>query len=211
VLANDLKSVFHGLEASGTVHVVINHWVKLSLTLTNAMSLKMQDFRPYQTLLLLTDEDAVLNALPADHSYQLSVLIKAASPLKTFQDLALETSIPILQLFRLAAHLVYWGFGRVVDTITMHNFYQVRPKRSLRSTSALALEFKRTFPPRELCEVLASFNGARRLGDSVKNLGSAQKMEYIHMLVRGSAVRSGIFNRFILTLCPLSVDLAAAA
>ncbi|KAJ0411362.1 hypothetical protein ATCC90586_004348 [Pythium insidiosum] len=184
MLANDLKSVFHGLDESGTAHVVLNRWVKLSLTLADALPLEHgNQLRPYQTLLLLDDEDKILQALPTDHSHQLRVLITAANPLKSFQDLALETSLPIHQLFRLAAHLVYWGYGRIMDTITMHNIYQVAPTCSFASHSPQALEFRRRFAPRELSEVLASFSGSRRIGEYVKNLSTAKKVEYIHMLI----------------------------
>ncbi|DAZ99834.1 TPA: hypothetical protein N0F65_008577, partial [Lagenidium giganteum] len=183
VLANDLKSVYHGLDENGTVHVVINRWVKLSLTLTESVSLRMQALRPYHTLLLLADEDKILDSLPVDHSQQLRLLIEAANPLKSFQELTLETSIPLHQLFRLSAHLVYWGFGRVIDTITMHNIFQVHPKADLRSQSALALEFRRKFAPHELCEVLSSFSGSRRIGEYMKNLSASRKIEYVHMLV----------------------------
>lgn len=184
VLANDLKSVYHGLDEYGTVHVVINRWVKLSLTLTDTVALNVNSLRPYQSLLLLVDEEKILDALPPDHSHQLRVLIEAANPLKSFQELALETSIPIHQLFRLSAHLAYWGFARVIDTITMHNIYQVNPQASLQSQSALALAFVRKFAPHELSEVLATFSGSRRIGEYMKNLSGSKKMEYIHMLVR---------------------------
>lgn len=184
VLANDLKSVFHGLDEAGTAHVVINRWVKLSLTLTDSVAVKMQSLRPYHTLLLLADEDKILDALPADHSQQLRLLIEAANPLKSFQDLALETSIPIHQVFRLSAHLVYWGFGKVVDTITLRNIYQVNPQANLRSHSTLALEFRRKFAPHELSEVLSSFSGSRAISEHMKNLSALKKAEYIHMLVR---------------------------
>ncbi|GLE01183.1 hypothetical protein PINS_up010013 [Pythium insidiosum] len=190
MLANDLKSVFHGLQESGTAHVVLNRWVKLSLTLADALPLEHgNQLRPYQTLLLLDDEDKILQALPTDHSHQLRVLISAANPLKSFQDLALETSLPLHQVFRLAAHLVYWGYGRVIDTITMHNIYQVAPTCSFAPHSPQALEFRRRFAPRELCEVLSNFLGTRRIGEYVKNLTAAKKVEYIHILVRCLCVR----------------------
>jgi hypothetical protein len=183
VLANNLKSVYHGLDEIGTVHVVINRWIKLSLTLTDTIELKLGNLRPYQTLLLLQDEDAIIDALPPDHSEQLKLLIEIANPLKSFQELSVETSIPLQQLFRLSAHLVHWGFGRVIDTITMHNIYQVNSKANIHSQSSFALEFRRKFPPRELCEILSSFSGSRRIGESMKNLSAQKKIEYVHMLI----------------------------
>lgn len=218
-LANDLKSVFHGLDESGTAHVVLNRWVKLSLTLSDAVAVQMQRLRPYHTLLLLADEDRVRAALPADHSQQLRLLLAAANPLKSFQDLALETSIPIHQVFRLAAHLAYWGFGRVIATITLRNIYQVSPHANLRTHSALALEFRRKFAPRELSEVLASFSGSRAISEYMKNLSALKKTEYIHMLVRPGVLvlgrlkwmgRRGVLNltRLLLAAVCLGPDLA---
>ncbi|KAF1323123.1 Nitrogen permease regulator 3-like protein, partial [Globisporangium splendens] len=184
VLANDLKSVFHGLDESGTVHVVINRWVKLSLTLTDSVAVQMHNLRPYHTLLLLADEEKIVASLPADHSQQLRILIDAANPLKSFQEIALETSIPIHHVFRLSAHLVYWGFGKVIDTITLRNIYQVNPQANLRSQSVLALAFRRKFPPHELSEVLSTFSGSRSISEYMKSLSTPKaKTEYIHMLI----------------------------
>lgn len=175
VLANDLKRVFHGLEESGAAHVVLNGWVKLSLTLTDAVTVRMASLRPYHTLLLLTDKEDILSKLPADHARQLRDLVEAVNPLKSFQDLALDTGIPIHQVFRLAAHLVYWGFGRIVDAITLYNIYQVNSKADLHITSPLAQEFRRKFAPYELGEVLSTFSGSRRIGEYMKTLSTAKR------------------------------------
>lgn len=183
-LANDLKRVFHGLDESGTVQVVLNRWVTLSLTLSDAVDVQMNSIRPYHTLLLLKDEDKIIDALPPDHSRQLRVLIEAVNPLKSFQDLSLETCIPIHQVFRLAAHLVYWGFGRIVDAITLHNIYQVHSGADLSVQAPLSQEFRHKFAPYELCEVLSTFSGSRRIGEYMKTLSGTKKVEYIHMLVR---------------------------
>ncbi|POM67762.1 UPF0171 like protein, partial [Phytophthora palmivora] len=185
VLANDLKRVFHGLEESGAAHVVLNGWVKLSLTLTDAVTVKMASLRPYHTLLLLAlaEKDNILNKLPADHARQLRDLVETVNPLKSFQDIALEAGVPIHQVFRLAAHLVYWGFGRIVDAITLYNIYQVNSKADLCIGSPLAMEFRRKFAPYELGEVLSTFSGSRRIGEYMKTLSTAKKTEYIHMLI----------------------------
>ncbi|KAF1776702.1 Nitrogen permease regulator 3 [Phytophthora cactorum] len=175
VLANDLKRVFHGLEESGAAHVVLNGWVKLSLTLTDAVTVRMASLRPYHTLLLLADKEDILN--------KFLQTMRAVNPLKSFQDIALEAGVPIHQVFRLAAHLVYWGFGRIVDAITLYNIYQVNTKADLHITSPLALEFRRKFAPYELGEVLSTFSGSRRIGEYMKTLSTAKKTEYIHMLI----------------------------
>ncbi|CAK5116303.1 unnamed protein product [Aphanomyces euteiches] len=183
VLANDLKAVYHGLEEDGSVHVVINRWVQLSLTLFDTTMFSLNAMRPYHTLLLLHENDKILDALPADSSPQLRVLIEAHNPLRDFQELMLETGIPLKQLFRLAAHLVYWGVARVIDAVTMHNIYHVQPTANIHSQSALALEFRRRFTSFELAEVLATFTGKNRLSVYMNTLTQHRKLEYIHMLI----------------------------
>ncbi|CAI5736262.1 unnamed protein product [Peronospora destructor] len=183
VLANDLKRVFHGLAESGAAHVVLNGWVKMSLTLTDAVTIRMASLRPYHTLLLLSDKSNILSKLPADHTRQLRDLVEVVNPLKSFQDIAFETGVPIHQVFRLSAHLVYWGFGRIVDAITLYNIYQVNTKADLHITSPLALEFRRKFTSYEIGEMLSTFSGTRRIGEYMKTLSAIKKNEYIHMLI----------------------------
>ncbi|RHY90092.1 hypothetical protein DYB37_005043 [Aphanomyces astaci] len=184
ILANDLKAIYHGLEEDGAVHVLLNRWVQLSLTLDDATTVHITSMRPYHTLLLLHDNDKVLDALPADASPQLRLLIDAHNPLRDFQELMLETGLPLKQLFRLAAHLVYWGVAKVIEAITMYNVYQVSPAASnVHSQSATALEFRRKFTFMELSEVLATFNGKSRLSAFMTTLNPQRKLEYVHMLV----------------------------
>uniref|UniRef100_A0AAV1UTM6 GATOR1 complex protein NPRL3 C-terminal HTH domain-containing protein n=1 Tax=Peronospora matthiolae TaxID=2874970 RepID=A0AAV1UTM6_9STRA len=210
VLANDLKRVFHGLAEAGAAHVVLNGWVKLSLTLTDAVTVRMASLRPYHTLLLLSDKSAILNKLPADHARQLRDLVEAVNPLKSFQDIALGTSVPIHQVFRLSAHLVYWGYGRIVDAITLYNIYQVNPNADLHVKSPLALDFRRKFAPYELGEVLSTFSGTRRIGEHMKTLSTTKKTEYIHMLIWLLQQRFVIqLHRYIYFMIPSDGDYAA--
>ncbi|CEG39236.1 low quality protein: nitrogen permease regulator 3-like protein [Plasmopara halstedii] len=183
VLANELKKIFHGLKETGAAHVVLNGWVKLSLTLTDAVTVQLESLRPYHTLLLLTDKNSILSKLPIDHARQLRLLVETVNPLKSFQDIAHDTDMPIHQIFRLAAHLVYWGYGRIVDALTLYNIYQVHAKADLHIASPLAQEFRRKFAPYELGEVLSTFSGSRRIGEHMKSLSTAKKTEYIHMLI----------------------------
>lgn len=209
VLANDLKKVYHGLEESGAAHVVLNGWVKLSLTLTDAVTVQMASLRPYHTLLLLSDKTSILNKLPVDHARQLRTLVETVNPLKSFQDIALEAGISIHQVFRLAAHLVYWGYGRIVDAITLYSIYQVHVKANLYLASPLAMEFRRKFAPYELGEVLSTFSGSRRIGEYMKTLSTTKKTEYIHMLIWLLQHRFVVqFHRYVYFMIPSDGDYA---
>jgi hypothetical protein len=81
--------------------------------------------RPYHTLLLLREASEVLQMLPPDASPQLALLVKAASPLRSFNELQGETGISSAQLLRLAAHLVNWGLAMIINCITSHSVYSV--------------------------------------------------------------------------------------
>lgn len=183
-LANSLKDIYHGLKESGTVHVVMNDWVKLSLTIHRCFeSCSIKSFRPYHTLLLLRDEERVLESLPFDCSPQLERLIKASNPLRSFQELHLELGISLKQLYRLAAHLVYWGVARIITTVTKYSIYQVHPSANIDPNSTLSVEFRRKFPPNELHQVLSTFSATRRLGEYLKKLNSVAQTEFLYIIV----------------------------
>jgi hypothetical protein len=145
LLACDIKDIYHKLRQQRMAQVLVNSFIPLSLSLRDPTVHPNTPIRPYQTLLLLKDESVILRSLPRDASPQLHRLIAVANPLKSFEELYIESGIPLAQLYRLAAHLVYWGCGRVVDTLTKHNMYMVHPGADLRPRSSHAMEFQSKF------------------------------------------------------------------
>ena len=117
----------------------------LSISLRDPSVHPSTPIRPYHTLLLLKEDAVILRSLPSDASPQLRRIVDVANPLKSFEELAIETGIPLAQLFRLAAHLGYLGCGRVVDTLTQHHMYTIHPGADLRPHSPLAVEFSKKF------------------------------------------------------------------
>jgi hypothetical protein len=65
--------------------------------------------RPYQSLLVINP-----SALPADASPDLLKFASVCKPSKSFQDLQMELNVPLSQIFRMSAHLLYWRVGKVV-------------------------------------------------------------------------------------------------
>ena len=145
LLACDIKDIYHKLKQQRMAQIIVNSFIPLSLSLRDPTVHPSTPIRPYQTLLLLKEESIILRSLPHDASPQLSTLISVANPLKSFEELYIESGIPLTQLYRLAAHLVYWGCGRIVDTLTKHNMYIVHPSADLRPRSAHAMEFQLKF------------------------------------------------------------------
>jgi hypothetical protein len=87
-----------------------------------------EPLRPYKALLLLPGrKEEVLEAMPPDGSAALASLLKVATPTQGLEELALALGYPLSQVYRLAAHLVYWGKARIIDAISSRNVYAISP------------------------------------------------------------------------------------
>ncbi|KAG8430926.1 hypothetical protein GDO86_019738, partial [Hymenochirus boettgeri] len=114
--------------------------------------------RPYHALLLLKDEKSLLNELPLDCSPALVRIIKSASAVKNLQQLAQDADLALLQVFQLAAHLVYWGKAIIIYPLCENNVYMLSPNANVGLYSALAGQFANQFPAHDLPSVLAKFS-----------------------------------------------------
>lgn len=190
-LARELRTIFHDLSATGAASLAVNQWVRLSLTLFDPSMHPSGPIRPYHTLLLLEDEAKVLSVLPRDCAPPLRRLVRAASPVRSFQELQAELGVPAEQLFRLAAHLVFWRQARVVQQMTKNSMYTVAPSACLCPSCPLAQRFAALFPRRSLPETLARFSAARRLRDHMKRLAKEEHSDFVVMVVRAPPAGRG--------------------
>ncbi|XP_059753236.1 GATOR1 complex protein NPRL3 isoform X3 [Balaenoptera ricei] len=126
-LARDLKDAYDSLCTSGVVRLHVNSWLEVSFCLPHkihyaatslippeAIERSLKAIRPYHALLLLSDEKSLLGELPIDCSPALVRVIKTTSAVKNLQQLAQDADLALLQVFQLAAHLVYWGKAIIV-------------------------------------------------------------------------------------------------
>ncbi|XP_037669611.1 GATOR complex protein NPRL3 isoform X4 [Choloepus didactylus] len=170
-LARDLKDAYDSLCASGVVRLHVNNWLEVSFCLPHkihymaanlippeAVERSLKAIRPYHALLLLSDEKSLLDELPVDCSPALVRVIKTASAMKNLQQLAQDADLALLQVFQLAAHLVYWGKAIVIYPLCENNVYMLSPNASLCVYSPLAEQFSRQFPAHDLPTVLAKFS-----------------------------------------------------
>lgn len=182
-LARALRRVYLDLAAGSAVHLMLNGWMPLSLSLRDQNPHPTVPIRPYNALLLLEDEATVLAAMPPDASPQLRELIRVATPLKSFHDLHALSGIPLAQILRLAAHLVYWDKARIVATITKHSTYKVAPSADIDPTGPLAHAFMNKFR-HPLPEILAEFSLMKRLQKRLQALERGEETkEYIRMVI----------------------------
>ncbi|KAM8780147.1 GATOR1 complex protein NPRL3 isoform 5-T5 [Rhynchonycteris naso] len=113
---------------------------------------------PYHALLLLSDEKSLLAELPLDCSPALVRVIKTTSAVKNLQQLAQDADLALLQVFQLAAHLVYWGKAIIIYPLCENNVYMLSPNASVCLYSPLAEQFSLQFPSHDLPSVLAKFS-----------------------------------------------------
>uniref|UniRef100_A0A8C5Q3R1 GATOR complex protein NPRL3 n=1 Tax=Leptobrachium leishanense TaxID=445787 RepID=A0A8C5Q3R1_9ANUR len=170
-LARDLKEVYDSLCTTGLVRLHINNWLEVSFCLPHKIHCVGTDFippdaietslkciRPYHALLLLEDEKNLLNDLPLDCSPALVRIIKSSSAVKNLQQLAQDADLALLQVFQLAAHLVYWGKAIIIYPLCENNIYMLSPNANLGLYSPLAEQFSLQFPLHDLPSVLAKFS-----------------------------------------------------
>ncbi|XP_036857663.2 GATOR1 complex protein NPRL3 isoform X4 [Manis javanica] len=170
-LARDLKEAFDSLCTSGVVRLHINSWLEVSFCLPHkihyaaaslippeAIERSLKAIRPYHALLLLSDEKSLLGELPLDCSPALVRVIKTTSAVKNLQQLAQDADLALLQVFQLAAHLVYWGKAIIIYPLCENNVYMLSPNANLCLYSPLAEQFSHQFPAHDLPSVLAKFS-----------------------------------------------------
>ncbi|XP_006894929.1 PREDICTED: nitrogen permease regulator 3-like protein isoform X2 [Elephantulus edwardii] len=170
-LARDLKEAYDSLCSSGVVQLHINNWLEVSFCLPHkihyvattlippeAIEKSLKAIRPYHALLLLSDEKSLLAELPVDCSPALVRVIKTTTAVKNLQQLAQDADLALLQVFQLAAHLVYWGKAIIVYPLCENNIYMLSPSASVCLYSPLAEQFSRQFPSHDLPSVLAKFS-----------------------------------------------------
>ncbi|NP_001083270.1 NPR3-like, GATOR1 complex subunit L homeolog isoform X1 [Xenopus laevis] len=170
-LARDLKEAYDSLCTTGVVRLHINNWLEVSFCLPHkihcvgsnfippdAIEKSLKSIRPYHALLLLKDEKNLLNDLPLDCSPALVRIIKSASAVKNLQQLAQDADLALLQVFQLAAHLVYWGKAIIIYPLCENNVYMLSPNATVGLYSSLAEQFSHQFPGHDLPSVLSKFS-----------------------------------------------------
>ncbi|MEJ1287567.1 nitrogen permease regulator-like 3 [Cricetulus griseus] len=196
-LARDLKEAYDSLCTSGVVRLHINSWLEVSFCLPHkihyaasslippeAIERSLKAIRPYHALLLLSDEKSLLGELPIDCSPALVRVIKTTSAVKNLQQLAQDADLALLQVFQLAAHLVYWGKAVIIYPLCENNVYVLSPNASVCLYSPLAEQFSRQFPSHDLPSILAKFSLPVSLSEFRSPLAPpAQETQLIQMVV----------------------------
>uniref|UniRef100_A0A3Q1HNE5 GATOR complex protein NPRL3 n=1 Tax=Anabas testudineus TaxID=64144 RepID=A0A3Q1HNE5_ANATE len=182
---------------TGVVRLHINNWLEVSFCLPHkihriggnyippeALERSLKAIRPYHALLLLESEKALLNQLPLDCSPAMVRLIKTCSAVKNLQQLAQDADLALLQIFQIAAHLVYWGKAIIIYPLCENNVYMLSPHANISLYSPLAERFVQQFPGHDLPSMLAKFSLPVSLAEFRNPLEApAQEAQLIQMVV----------------------------
>ncbi|XP_061556702.1 GATOR complex protein NPRL3 isoform X2 [Phycodurus eques] len=196
-LAKDLKEAYDSLCTTGVVRLHINNWLEVSFCLPHkihriggnyippeALERSLKAIRPYHALLLLESEKALLGQLPVDCSPAMMRLIKTCSAVKNLQQLAQDTDLALLQIFQIAAHLVYWGKAIIIFPLCENNVYMLSPHANIYLYSPHAEQFAQQFPGHDLPSMLAKFSLPVSLAEFRHPLEApAQEAQLIQMVV----------------------------
>ncbi|XP_039680129.1 GATOR complex protein NPRL3 isoform X3 [Perca fluviatilis] len=196
-LARDLKEAYDSLCTTGVVRLHINNWLEVSFCLPHkihriggnyippeALERSLKAIRPYHALLLLESEKALLGQLPLDCSPAMVRLIKTCSAVKNLQQLSQDADLALLQIFQIAAHLVYWGKAIIIYPLCENNVYMLSPHANICLYSPLAEQFAQQFHGHDLPSMLAKFSLPVSLAEFRNPLEApAQEAQLIQMVV----------------------------
>uniref|UniRef100_UPI00358F6E28 GATOR1 complex protein NPRL3 isoform X2 n=1 Tax=Myxine glutinosa TaxID=7769 RepID=UPI00358F6E28 len=196
-LARDLKEIYDNLCSTGLVQLYINNWLEVSFCLPHkvhkvesghvspeSISRSLGNIRPYHALLLLGECKSLLSELPPDVSPALSRLIKITTPMKTLQQLALDSDLALEQVCQLASHLVYWGKANIIFPLCESNVYMLSPTADTYVYSEHAENFSQQFPGHDLPSILAEFSLPTPLVEHRNPLANPDQQAHLaHMVV----------------------------
>lgn len=210
-LARDLKEAYDSLCTNGVVRLHINNWLEVSFCLPHkihrvggnhippdALERSLKAIRPYHALLLLDSEKALLDQLPLDCSPALLRLIKICSAMKNLQQLAQDADLALLQVFQIAAQLVYWGKAIIVYPLCENNVYMLSPHANIFLYSPLAKQFSQQFPGYDLPSMLAKFSLPVSLSEFRNPLdASVREVSIVRVIMAEIKLLSQFFLRLL--------------
>ena len=166
----------------------INDWIRVNVraSIDGVLDPELHvaaELRPYNTLILrasslLSPESFVLDSSPI-----IKTVLKHLNPLKSFQELALELGITLPYMYRVAAHLTYWGKAKVVNTMTKHNLYAVS-RNAFACGRKYARVFSRQFEGHSLAEILSRFSSICKLEDHTKGISESELLKIVEWLLQ---------------------------
>ncbi|KAJ3384300.1 Nitrogen permease regulator 3 [Lobulomyces angularis] len=184
-LGKTLQEIFLSIQRVEQCHIVLNHSIDLSLNVKSTIAAPHQIYhnqaveysnvtansaakenfffedlsgkmlRPYKALLLLHDPEEIVKRLPSDPSPLLVELIQLVTPSICFEEIQAALDCSLSQIYRLAAHLVFWEQAKIIDVISSRNVYVVSNTLRSKNLTLLSESFSLQFPQMNLPTILS--------------------------------------------------------
>ena len=134
--------------------------------------------RPYLALLPLEDPARIAKQLPSDASPLLMRLVHAANPLRSLEQLADETGIPMPMIFALSTHLQQWNKVRIIHPLTQDSVLCVQPDAPYEPSES----YQRLYGSSSEAEPIPPYHVLLSLFSSAQRFGSViRTAEQIHL------------------------------
>ncbi|PKK73410.1 UPF0171-domain-containing protein [Rhizophagus irregularis] len=212
-LARTIRKVYDAISNDCVAHILINDYIDLSLQIPPLVpTINTHDndiigheyahypvIAPYHTLLLLEDPEEILKNMPLDANPTLVQLVQILTPTQRLADLCTVLDCSLAQIFRLAAHLIYWRKAKIIDVIGVRNLYVVSPTADMNSLPTYIEYFKQHFPALDLVKILDSFSVPKPQVNSIKE-HRTMYLEAITYLLRNDLVVQ--LHAYILVMVP---------
>jgi hypothetical protein len=153
--------------------------------------------RPYQGLLLLFEAEEIMKNLLPDPSSLLVRFIQIVTPNTSFEQLQTILDCSLSQIYRMAAHLHFWGQGRIIQSklnlslviillaISTRNFYVISDEADFTHLHDIVDDFGERFAPLDLPTILHEISLPRPYHTIIPNKESRQLyLEAIAYLLR---------------------------
>ena len=137
--------------------------------------------KPNQSLILYNPEKT-FNMLSPDCSKLLIKVLITMTPLKSFDELSLETEISLDEIMIWVKHLLYWNQGKIIYPIRVDNVYRISNTANINKDSAFKfskfINRNNIKPKLSLNDFLIIFSMTQREKDKIKNRFTSQKDLY---------------------------------
>ncbi|KAJ1989744.1 Nitrogen permease regulator 3 [Dimargaris cristalligena] len=183
-LARTLAEVYDTIFYDRVVHLLIDNKFSLSLQVPRLKenlwcALSQEELQerlalypyiqPQQILLPLEEPDKILASLPPDVNLSLTLLVKELPHRRALGDLHSVIDCSLAQMYRMAAHMIYWRKAKVINKPKLGCEYVVSPNADLSRIHEYNAEFAPKFPKINLVEFLASFSTPKSFLKHIQN------------------------------------------
>ncbi|KAF9974512.1 Nitrogen permease regulator 3 [Actinomortierella ambigua] len=167
---------------------------------------------PYHALLLLEDPEEILKDIPLDANPTLVKLVQILVPYQCLDELQYILDCSMAQVYRLAAHLIYWRKAKLIGQIRTNNVYAVSPKAEI--NRALLTEFSLHSPTVSLPNILHELSTPTMFKSIIPGGGKDKEAQTLYMEVLTFLLRKDLvvqMHTYVSVIVPEHIKMGISA